>query len=286
MTYLKHITFALLVSTIVSCDVIPLDEVEQTVAENENSDLDSATFYPNRKVLLEYYTGHTCGNCPGQGGTTLEQLKTFYGTDLIPLAIHAGFFANPRPAGQPFETDYRTSTGNTLDQKFGVTVTGTPKGMVNRTAYEGTDILTPTAWGSASGQIIGQPSSIGIHIAGTYDLASLTFDIEATITAFENVNGNFSIVSYITETDIINWQRDYDLNPEDIPDYVHKDILRDQLSPNLEFSSLQKNAILEHELSIEVPNNWNTNNCTIIVLVIDNSTNTILQVESLAVVDF
>ena len=45
-----------------------------------------------RKVLVEDYTGHKCGNCPA-AALKLLHLDTTYEDKVIPLAVHAGFFA-------------------------------------------------------------------------------------------------------------------------------------------------------------------------------------------------
>ena len=56
-----------------------------------------------KKILLEDYTGHKCGNCP-RAAEKAEELKEIYGDQLIPIAIHAGFFASD--FGGNFTTDF------------------------------------------------------------------------------------------------------------------------------------------------------------------------------------
>jgi hypothetical protein len=48
-----------------------------------------------KKVLVEDYTGHTCGNCPAAARMLNDTIKPLYGDRLIVLGIHAGYFAEP-----------------------------------------------------------------------------------------------------------------------------------------------------------------------------------------------
>lgn len=66
------------------------------------------------KVLLEDYTGHTCGNCP-RAAEKAEELKTLYKDSLIVIAVHAGSFANPTSS---YPNDYRTNVGTDWDNFF------------------------------------------------------------------------------------------------------------------------------------------------------------------------
>src|SRR5688572_579237 len=100
----------------------------------------------SRKVLVEDYTGHKCGNCP-RASTTIYDLKATYGDNLIIMAIHAGQFATTLPAGAPYYTyDFRTPEGNELDTDFGISTAGNPNGMVNRRVVDGSIIISSTKW--------------------------------------------------------------------------------------------------------------------------------------------
>src|SRR5687768_4725486 len=55
----------------------------------------TATVVKVRKVLLEEYTGHRCGNCP-PAAVTAQTLKSTYGERLVVMTVHAGFFAEPK----------------------------------------------------------------------------------------------------------------------------------------------------------------------------------------------
>jgi len=220
-----HFSILLLFFTLSACDNIPLEDIEQ--AQNN----DNAGQRRTRKVLLEYYTGHTCGACPGSGGVAVNQLSGLYPNQVVALAVHAGFFARARPAGQPFDYDFRTAAGNSLDDAFGVSSTGTPKGLINRNTYNGSLILTPSAWSSAVASYLNDSALVGISLEKTFIESNRQLTINATFTAFENLDFPLRVAAYLVEDSVVNWQRDYTKTPEDSPDYAHRFVLRSDLVP-------------------------------------------------------
>src|ERR1700719_2334024 len=55
-----------------------------------------------KQVLIEDYTGHTCGNCP-YAAYKLDTMITQNGKLIVPIAVHAGQFAYPK--APPFASD-------------------------------------------------------------------------------------------------------------------------------------------------------------------------------------
>jgi len=107
-----------------------------------------------KKVLVEDYTGHLCGNCPDAGVYLNETLKPLYNHSLVVISVHAGFFAGFNPGcaacgiGEPggsFRTDFNTTAGTAWNTFFGIT--GNPKGMIDRIDYPtATHSKAYTAW--------------------------------------------------------------------------------------------------------------------------------------------
>ena len=96
-----------------SCDVIEGPFTEEIIVEECAEKC--------KKILLEDYTGHKCGNCP-RAAEKAEELKEIYGVQLIPIAIHAGFFASD--FGGNFTTDFTSIAGNEWDTFFGNSAAG------------------------------------------------------------------------------------------------------------------------------------------------------------------
>ena len=72
---------------------------------------------PEKKVLIEDFTGHLCPNCP-DAARELDAIHDIYGDQIIGMAIHVSkSFARPYPASQApsFQYDFRTNGGDELD---------------------------------------------------------------------------------------------------------------------------------------------------------------------------
>lgn len=276
----KYIYTIIIVFLCLACDVVPLDEVYETIPTKDTTTVVIDTIgggisvpsSSKRKVLLEYYTGHLCGNCPSSGSGTIKQLKALYGNELIVFAIHAGFFAKNNANGKSFFTDFRTTTGNELDSKFGVTITGTPKGVVNRTEYNNSAIQTPTSWGSAISDVIGKTTNNSLLINTKLQDSTLTANVKYSL------EQNSDLSFYITEDSIVDWQRDYKSTPSDLENYVHLDVLREKI-PASSFSIVSVN---ETEIIYTLTNFKNIENSHLIALV-TNSKNEIIQCEKVRV---
>ena len=89
---------------------------------------------PFRGVLLEYFLGQRCGNCP-PADSLVNVLKVKYGDSVAFVNIHSGYFAIPTIN---FPTDLRCATGIAIDSFFHVGDFGIPSGLVNRYLYNDT----------------------------------------------------------------------------------------------------------------------------------------------------
>ena len=123
------------IDTTISKDTTPVKEPE--IPKDSIYPID----YENR-VFLEDYTGHTCGNCP-YAAQEIKKLETQYGKKIIAMAVHVGEFAkpSPNPNKTSFKADFRTTIGNSLDDKFKATNAGLPKGTINRIKFTGSPLL-------------------------------------------------------------------------------------------------------------------------------------------------
>lgn len=226
---IKKISLVVFASlAILACDKVDAP-YKETVAPpppdtstNNNNDT-TPTFDEVRKVLIEDYTGHQCGNCP-LAAEKLEELKNTYGNQVVPMAVHAGFFADV--AASPFNVDYRTTVATELDQYFGNSVAGNPNGMVNRKGHPNTHILNLNSWGSVLTPYTTMNPDVVLGIRTSF--SESTNIAEATVyTKFKNtLTGNYKLCVYVTEDSIMGAQTDYRLTPDVIEDYHFEHMLR------------------------------------------------------------
>ena len=287
MKFLKYIFIAsLAVFSITSCDVIeaPYNEVVDTPPVNPT---DSFV----RKVLIEDYTGHTCGNCP-KAAEAATSIETLYGDKVVVLSVHAGFFAvpsppAPTPSGAPvgsFGTDFRNSNSTDWDVSFGISNVGNPNGMVNRKLVSGNRVVGYTNWGSVTGGIINNAPDIGIRIAPTYNSTTRKLDLAVTTSALQSLAGSYKLIVCVAEDSIITWQRDDRLSNKNVPDYAHRHVMRSALNGSLGDDILSASPALgssqEKTYSTILNTSWNDKKMSVVAFVYDVSTKEILQVEA------
>jgi thiol-disulfide isomerase/thioredoxin len=199
------ITLLLILLINVSCDFVqnanpPLEPTSVTTTG-------SMVIY--RKVLVEDYTGHKCGNCP-TAADVLTTLETQYPGKIIPLAIHAGFFAGINTTTYP--TDFRTIAGNAYDTQFGISTAGNPNGLINRVGYgTGGFIKAYSVWGSEVSQMVTQSAKFQIKIKNTFITSSNSINTDITVKSLANNTGTYKLVVLLTEDSIIAEQIDYRL---------------------------------------------------------------------------
>ena len=184
-----------------------------------------------RKVLLEDFTGHKCVNCAA-AHATIEGLQIIYPERIVPVIIHAGFFAKPYPT-TPYDYDFRTTEGTTIGDFFGATgSTPLPKGMVNR-INNGGYLLDPAAYPTAVSLVLDSMDKmpdIYIELQPAYNSTDSTISVDAKMTVLKDMPaGKYNISIVVVESNIIEPQRNTNPNinnGQDIPDYKHNDVLR------------------------------------------------------------
>lgn len=217
-----------------SCDKI---EPPYTI-ENENIDLANCPVpvfdtlgNVYKKILVEDFTGHLCGFCP-RAHIKLKELITTYGDTIVGIALHVGGYSKPDTSGL-FTYDFRTNEGTDIDTKYGISNAGLPKGMINRTQYNGNIIIPKDSWSTVVQSMLTEPARIGIQIINNYDYSDSTFCTHNKITFLENITDTLMFFCCLTEDSIIKPQRNYDATPNDIPAYTHMHVMRDGLNGSI-----------------------------------------------------
>ena len=288
----KYCTIILFILFYVSsCDI-----VETPYMNTENiSQIDTNSNNYVKKVLIEDFTGHLCPNCP-QAATEIEAIHDIYGEQIIAIAIHVTkSFARPYPASQApnFQYDFRTSWGDDFDNLFDISSAGLPRGMVNRIGFPDNHKLGKDEWANAVTNELNKEINFGIMINSSNNNISITTQV------LNNISGSYNLVVCLTESGIINWQKD---GTENIENYEHNHILRsvlldEALSSNINYETnqeIQKNITynlteLEEynidystnvaELGNGNAGNWNSNNMSIVAYIYNTNTKEIVQVE-------
>lgn len=281
----KYLILISIILIIASCDIEEAPFI---------TDYDSYV-NPDKKVLIEDFTGHLCPNCP-DAAREIDAIRDIYGEQIIAMAIHVSkAFARPYPPSQApsFQYDFRTKWGDEIDAYYEISVMGLPRGMINRIGFPENHKLGKDEWSTTVANELKKEIDFKIYIS------SDTTTIYITSEAQKNTTGDYNLVVCLTESNIMNWQKDGQNNVED---YIHNHVLRtvltdQKLSTSTSYSigeeiletitydldSLEKYNIDYSMLTAELGNgesgDWNADNMSIIAYIYNNSTKEIIQVE-------
>ncbi len=207
----------ILTSLFSSCDYVkdPLQSGVQTIAN------DSLTV---RRVLIEEFTGHYCSNCP-EAATEANRLVGVYGSQIIPIAIHAGdpAFNDPHPGTGMYETDFTTSDGDAYATGFSLIGQGLPNGIVSR--LNNASLVPFANWETEFLTVKDLAPVAEINITSAYNTSNreVTIDVETEWLLDGETGTNYSLQVWMIEDHIIDWQ--YNLGVND-PNYEHRHVFR------------------------------------------------------------
>ncbi|MCF8256308.1 MAG: Omp28-related outer membrane protein [Flavobacteriales bacterium] len=241
-----------------------------------------------RKLLLEEYTGHTCGNCP-RAAAELKSLICQWGDRVVPIAVHAGFFALPQPGSSMYAPDFRTPEGNAFNELFGNSAQGLPNGLVDRKSIGGGYPQGHTSWAAQVSAILALPPDALIDIQNTYSEASRTVNASIDISVVSALgDGPYLVIVSLTEDSIIGWQKDYELNDpvngENIEGYAHMHMLRRNFNGTWGEQvggggSLAAGQVVNVSYSLQLDGLWNDRQCNVVAYLYRESDKQVIQAE-------
>mgnify|MGYP001472808939 CR=1 FL=1 len=281
----KYLAILSSILIIISCDV-----EEGPFITDYNSYIN-----PEKKILIEDFTGHICPNCPN-AARELDAIHDIYGDQIIGMALHVSTtFARPYSSNQApnFQYDFRTDWGNELDNFYGISTAGLPRGMVNRIGYPDNHKLGKDEWASAVAEELKKDIDFKIYISSDENSIFITSEVQ------NNINSNYNLSVCLTENNIINWQKD---GQENVEDYQHNHVLRTvlideilsnnsnyiagqqiQKTINYDLLALEQYNINYSTNTAEAGNgnagDWNASNMSVIAYIYNTNTKEIVQVE-------
>lgn len=215
---------------------------------------------PERKVLLEEFTGQRCTNCPA-AHAVIHRLEEQYGEDLVVVSIHAGNFGIPAPDGLMQEE------GDVYAKHWGVSAY--PCGIVDRQP----PVLNSDGWASSIRDDMAKPTNVDIDLGAYVSEDGKTIEISTVLASSENVEGNLQL--WITEDHIIGFQID---GSQRLTDYEHNNVFRACVNGTWgDAVRLTANVFAESKNSIAIDPSWDVNNLHVVAFVYNNSG--VLQVE-------
>ena len=279
----------LIVISIFSCDKID-GPTRESISIDTTCTFDADNSVPDKKVLVEDYTGHNCGNCPDGGIILNDSMRNKYGDRMVSITVHAGDYANVCPGlatcppGAPagsFASDYKTTCGTDWHNFFGVFFY--PAGMVDRVDYPNDHLKPKDSWDQEAQARLNLPASVRLRIQNTFTESDRKLRTCIETKFLENLSGDYKLSVVLTEDSIIDWQVWYGHNPELVEDYVHHHTLRTAFNTSFGVTvasgSAAANAIVVNGYSTILDASWNPDHCAVVAFVYNASTYEVLQAE-------
>ena len=195
------------------------------------------------------------------------------------MGVHAGWFAKPK-TGDQYTTDFRTEQSEAFYEYFQINTN--PIGLINRLEFNGSRQVTHTSWEEKILAIQDEEADLSMEIESSYDENSNEVSININTTFFNDLPEDYNLIVSFVEDSVIDWQKWYGNTPEDVENYVHRHVLRDNINdlwgdpidPTLTTTGT------EHTFQYSyAPNtDWNLKKSYIVAYVYNTSTNEVLQV--------
>lgn len=239
---------------------------------------------PLKKILIEDYTGHTCGNCPRATRLIYDSLVNEFPERIVSMSVHAGGYAQIN-LSNCYTEDFRTDAATTLNDFFGCTALGNPTGMVNRVGYPGTQVKFYVQWHPIIVNELNATNSAYVAIVPKYNDANRTVNFTVSAQFLNSaLTGDYKLAVCLAEDSIVACQTDYDVIPNDVTDYVHRDVFRDAINTTYGedlISTPQLPVKYIRLFSYQVPARFKEDHCKLIAYVYDASNYHILQSEEM-----
>jgi thiol-disulfide isomerase/thioredoxin len=195
---------------IFACDKVDLPQQQHTVVVPTSDTI--------RKILVEEFTGHTCIYCAA-GARTLDSLQQLYPSQIICVAIHYDFYAEPcisshlPPAGSlpgTFTEDFRALTEDGDYTNFFQANNFTlPSALINR--YNIFPSYSPQGaanWPTVATNILDTAMTAYIKLHPVYDAVSRALTVSVTGEFMHDTTGTYNIALYLVEDGLHGSQTD------------------------------------------------------------------------------
>ena len=179
-------------------------------------------------VLVEEFTGQNCNNCPS-AHSSLEAIADKYPgrINIVGLYLFGIPQANP-PGGYIYDFRDKDSIATKIGNSIYGGIGGIPSGGIDRLQGSTNVINTDrTLWGGTIDNQVKVTDSVNLTLKSSFDTATQTAKIVATVTFIQPVTSKQNLTIVITEDGMIDKQ--------EFPDGVHEgykftNVFRDMVS--------------------------------------------------------
>lgn len=254
--------------------------VPPTFGENTNTD---------KNVLIEDFTGHKCTFCPA-AATTAKNLEDANPGRVYTVSIHGGphnsgisDFQKAYPGEPKYYTDHTNAVTREIASTFfqmGVGFNSNPQGTINRITESGEMFFNHGLWGDKVAEQLPTTLKVNIQAQSNYFPETNGVFIHTQTEFLENMDGDYNIVIYCIQNEVIDWQLDAGTDVENYHHHnVHIGNVYDETwGRAVATGQISAGTKIEQEFSYKVPDGLTNNDMHFIIYVYDKATYEILQV--------
>ncbi|MFD1551639.1 hypothetical protein DNU06_02955 [Putridiphycobacter roseus] len=299
-TILKITLVLSVLVSLYSCDKVEypykiITDLDTTLYPGNFRDYVYPTFGANnnatRNVLIEDFTGHKCSFCPAAATEAKNIAEANPGRVFI-ASIHASpnasgtsDFQSVAPSGNKYTTDFTTAEGKEIAgylSNIQGGIVGNPTGTVNRSLNSNGEIFhSASTWSTTTDSLLNTPLLVNIQAKSNYFEATRGLFIHAQIEFLTALTGEYAVVIYALENEVIDWQK---VLSDDVEDYKHHEVHRGNVFAGETFGRVFVNGDViagqkfEKDFTYNVPAGITNADMHFLVYVYDKSTEEILQV--------
>lgn len=289
--------FAIVILFFASCDIIeapfiegdfnnPVEgsvELDNCLAQIPTDPFEGVTI--TRKVMLEEFTGHQCGNCPTASEIAIKLRDETFKDEMVLVTIHAGGLANWDSSASKFNVNYTTDPGDEFFDFF-FPADAVPFALVNRTQLNPDFYLYGQAqWESKISELIAIAPEAGIRITPCFNDSSRELLMITDVKFLVDVTNKEHLSLFLIEDKVKGWQKDYRLpsSEESIKDYEHHDMFRAAMNGTwgqpLSMETILEGTTFRDTSSYTIPDYIDADHCKVVAFIHNFETREVRQVE-------
>lgn len=287
--------------------IVKLDDVESTIAGAINS----LSFEPVKKIVVEEYSGRDCPNCP-LGLVAMENLERTYPGRVIPVLLRT-YGSDPHGTGMGSYTSFlglsaaptaRINRGSIESPMVGAN----GKYLFSGAGYVDSNTGQPiTTWYDIAVQEMSKPADAEINFTSVYDKANNKANVSATVRSALNLeNTPINIFAVLLEDKLETYQQNNLSSSEDenlgewgkggiygspyVFGYIINDVARNTYgttyngSGNLIPSTLNSGEEYPVTVSLGIPETVAVpENCKVVLMLIDPGTGSVINANVCAI---
>lgn len=242
-----------------------------------------------RHVLIEEFTGHACNNCPGGARELNKILKPIYEDSMIVVSIHAGALAAPDYYGNgtTYLEDFTNANSEELFNYsgFDLLLAGYPVALINRYPVFGFPYAYKPSWSNAIADELAKPLEINLQMIVEETPSTGGYCVHVESEFLTAMSGDFKVGVYVMEDSLVGYQLnasgsngDTDYPTGDVPNYLHRHVLRKALNGTWGATALTGSAAagdkFVNSFYFQPDPSWDLDHITLVAFIYDFSTTT------------